>query len=328
MLLNAGAFALLTGVGRAARNQGTAWWWLGFLALLGPIAIGRLDAVTVPLALAAVLWLGRRPAVAGVLLAVAAWIKVWPAAVALAAVVAFRDRGRILGAAVGTSLLVLLGAQLYGSGLHVFSFLTTQTDRGMQIEAPLATPWLWHALITGDSRLYYDTAILTFQVEGPGVGFAADVVTPVLAAGVLAVLLLGWRATRAAAPPQALFPVLALALVVTLIAVNKVGSPQFVCWLAVPVVAGLLARTVQFRAPAVLALVLAALTQVVYPHLYGALVALHPLMLAALTVRNLLYFVLLAWAVRAVWRLGGPAAHRVAADPASRAAEPALTSEP
>jgi hypothetical protein len=327
MLLNAGAFALLTGVGRTARNQGAAWWWLGFLALLGPIAVGRLDAVTVPLALAAVLWLGKRPAVAGALLTVAAWIKVWPAAVALAAVVALRDRAKILGAAVGTSLVVLLGALLYGSGAHVFSFLTTQTDRGMQIEAPVATPWLWHALITGGSSLSYDTAILTFQVEGPGVGVAADVVTPALAVVVLAVLLLGWRATRAGARPEALFPVLALAVVISLIAVNKVGSPQFVCWLAVPVIAGLLARAVPFRVPAVLALALAALTQIVYPHLYGALISLHPLMLATLTVRNLLYFVLLAWAVRVLWRLGGPFEHRVGTTPGSRVSEPALTSE-
>ena len=326
LLLNAAALGMLTGFGRTARNQGAAWWWLAFLLLLGPIALGRLDAVTVPIALAAVLWLSARPAVAGVLLAVAAWMKVWPAAVGLAAVVALRERRRVLAAAVGTSLLVLLVAQLYGSGLHVFSFLTTQTDRGMQIEAPAATPWLWHALATGRSRLYYDTAILTFQVEGPGVEVALAAVTPLLAVVVLGVLLLGWRASRAGAPAEALFPVLALALVVSLIAVNKVGSPQFVCWLAVPVLAGFLARATPFRFPAGLGLVLAALTQVVYPHLYGALLALHPLMLVALTVRNLLYFVLLAWAVRELWRLGVRAEAGAPTVPV-RDSEPALTSE-
>jgi Glycosyltransferase family 87 len=328
LLLNAVALGMLTGFGRTARNQGAAWWWVAFLALLGPIALGRLDAVTVPIALAAVLWLGGRPAVAGVLLAVGGWIKVWPAAVALAAVVALRDRGRILAGAVGTSVLVLLVTQLYGSGLHVFSFLTTQADRGMQIEAPAATPWLWHGLATGNSRLYYDQGILTFQVEGPAVDVALAAVTPLLAVAVLAVLLLGWRASRAGAPAEALFPVLALALVVSLIAVNKVGSPQFVCWLAVPVLAGILARATPFRFPAVLTLGIAALTQVVYPHLYGALLALHPLMLSALTVRNLLYFVLLAWAVRELWRLGARADAGARAAVGIRNSEPALTSEP
>ncbi|MDQ4138730.1 MAG: glycosyltransferase 87 family protein, partial [Actinomycetota bacterium] len=327
LLLNAAALAVLTGVGRTGRNHRAAWWWLAFLALLGPIALGRLDAITVPLALVGVIWLAKRPAVAGVLFAVAAWMKVWPAAVALAAVVALRDRRKILAAAILTSLLVLLIAQLYGSGLHVFSFLTTQTDRGMQIEAPVATPWLWHALATGESRLYYDTAILTFQVEGPGVEVAAGLVTPALAVAVLAVLWLGWRALRAGAAGDALFPLLALALVVTLIAVNKVGSPQFVCWLAVPVLAGLLAGSRSFRVPAVLSLLLAALTQVVYPHLYNALLTLHPLMLVTLTVRNLLYFVLLAWAARQLWRLGRRD-ERGASAGTSRNSEPALTLEP
>jgi hypothetical protein len=328
LLLNAAALGMLTGFGRTARNQRAAWWWLAFLALLGPIALGRLDAVTVPIALAAVLWLGTRPAVAGLLLAVAAWIKVWPAAVALAAVVALRQRRRILAAAVGASVLVLLVVQLYGSGLHVLSFLTTQTDRGMQIEAPAATPWLWHALVTGRSRLYYDNPMLTFQVEGPGVEVALAAVTPLLGVVVLAVLLLGWRATRAGAAPEALFPVLALALVVSLIAVNKVGSPQFVCWLAVPVLAGIVARATPFRFPALLTLVLAALTHVVYPHLYWALLSLHPLMLSALTLRNLLYFVLLAWAVRELWRLGTRPEPHTRATGATRSSEPALTSEP
>jgi hypothetical protein len=339
LLLNAAALGMLTGFGRTARNQGAAWWWLAFLALLGPIALGRLDAVTVPIALAGVLWLSSRPAVAGALFAVAAWIKVWPAAIALAAVLALKERRRILAAAVGTSLFVVLVAELYGSGMHVVSFLTTQTDRGMQIEAPAATPWLWHALATGGSRLFYDTGILTFQVVGPGIDVALAAVTPLLALVVLAVVLLGWRAVRAGAAPEALFPVLALALVVSLIAVNKVGSPQFVCWLAVPVLAGMLARTVSlartvnlartvsFRVPAVLTLVLAALTQVIYPHWYNYLLSLNPLMLTTITVRNLLYFVLLGWGVRALWRLGS----RSAADSgaaSSRNSEPALTSEP
>jgi hypothetical protein len=304
MLLNAGALALVTGIGRTGRNLRPGWWWVSFLALLGPIAIGRLDGVTVPLALAAVLWLGSRPTLAGTLLAVAAWMKIWPAAVALAAVVALRERGRVLAGAVVTSLSVVLVALLLGSGQRVFSFLTTQTDRGVQIEAPVATPWLWHALATGGSSLYYDTGILTYQVEGPGIGVASAVVTPLLVVAVLAVTWLGWRAQRAGTPAERLFPVLALALVVTLIAVNKVGSPQFVCWIAVPVLAGLLADARAFRTPAVLALVTAALTQVVYPHLYGALLALHPPMLVALTVRNLLFFVLLGWAVRTLWRMG------------------------
>jgi hypothetical protein len=307
LLLNAGAFGMLTGFGRTARNQAVAWWWLGFLLLLGPIALARIDAVTVPIAIAAVLWLTTRPAAAGVLLAVAAWIKVWPVALGLAAVLALRARGSILRAALGTSAVVVLVAVLYGSGPNVFSFISTQTERGLQIEAPAATPWLWHSFATADSTIYYDDGILTFQVDGPGTEIAALLVTPLLALLVFAVAALGWRAARRGVPGVTLFPVLSLALVAALIAANKVGSPQFVCWLAVPVIAGLLADARGFRVPAVLVAAIAGLTQVVYPFLYNYLLALDPAMLAVLTVRNLLYFVLLGWAARALWRLGRPA---------------------
>ena len=52
----------------------------------------RIDAVTVPLAVAGCLWLVGRPLVASVLLAVATWIKVWPAALLAAAFIAVRRR--------------------------------------------------------------------------------------------------------------------------------------------------------------------------------------------------------------------------------------------
>ena len=103
-----------------------------------------------------------------------------------------------------------------------------------------------------------------------------------------------------------LFPPLLLALVVTLIAFNKVGSPQFMGWLAAPVIFGLLIRRAAWRAPALLVAVLAALTQLIYPYLYDWLLVAHPAMVLLLTLRNLLEFVLLGWAVREIWRARYP----------------------
>jgi hypothetical protein len=105
----------------------------------------------------------------------------------------------------------------------------------------------------------------------------------------------------------AVFPPLTLALTVTLIAVNKVGSPQFISWLAAPIILGLVLNGRAWRTPALLALALAALTQLVYPHLYDSLLVAHPLMVLVLTVRNLLEFVLLGWALFTLHRLGRPA---------------------
>ena len=76
--LNAWAFATLLASDAHRPGRWAAWWWLLFLALLGPIAVSRIDSVTVPLAIVAVLWLGSRPRVAWVLLSCATWLKVWP----------------------------------------------------------------------------------------------------------------------------------------------------------------------------------------------------------------------------------------------------------
>lgn len=306
-LLNAAAFALLLGRRRTPRTVRAAWWWLGFLLLLGPIALARIDSVTVPLVIAALLWLGTRPLWGTALLTIAAWVKVWPAAAIAALFVVSKARGRVLAVAAGTSAAIVGIALILGSGLNVFSFITQQTARGIQIESPVSIVWLWQAALhLPGSYIYYDQHILTFQVTGNGINVAIALMTPLLALAVAAVLLLGWLAQRGGAGFAVLFPPLVLALVVTLIAFNKVGSPQFMGWLAAPVILGLVLRGAAWRTPAVLGAVMAALTQVVYPYLYDWLLVAHPLMVLVLTLRNLLEFVLLGWAVREIWMLRAP----------------------
>jgi hypothetical protein len=95
--------------------------------------------------------------------------------------------------------------------------------------------------------------------------------------------------------------------VVTLITFNKVGSPQFIMWLAVPIISGIVVERasggISFQIPATLAAIIALLTQLIYPYFYTALLSLNPVMLLALTTRNGLLFVLLGWAVVTVVRL-------------------------
>lgn len=305
MIINAVAFGFVTGWGRARERLGVAWWWVGFLVLLGPIAVARIDAVTVPLAMIGVLLIARRPGAAAIVLAVATWIKVWPAAILFAAVIALKDRLRIIAGAVVFSAIVLVFGLLIGSGANVLSFITEQTGRGLQVEAPITTFWLWQAATgASDTFVYYDRTILTYQVTGPGVDVAAALMTPLQVLVVAIVAFLGFRATRRGVPAGDLFPPLALAFVIALIAFNKVGSPQFVSWLAVPIVLGLATSAAghgrSFRTPAILVLTIAALTQLIYPYLYIYLLYLNPLLLGALTVRNVLYFVLLGWAVHQI----------------------------
>ncbi|HWR84840.1 MAG TPA: glycosyltransferase 87 family protein [Rhodoglobus sp.] len=305
LLLNAVAFGVLTGWGRSRQRLAVGWWWVAFLLLLGPIALARIDAVTVPLAIIGMLVLATRPWLAGVLLTVAAWIKVWPAALVGAAVLALRDRLQVLAAALLTTAVVLVTALLIGSGGNVLSFISQQTGRQLQPESPVATIWMWLARAGVDgARVVYDRGILSYGVEGPGADVAAALMTPLQLAAALAVIGLAlWRLRRGADAAR-LLPPLALAFVLVLIVFNKVGSPQFISWLAAPVILGLVTLGRAYRVPAVLALIIAALTQVVYPYLYIELLSLQPAMLVVLTVRNLLELVLLGWAVSAVARAG------------------------
>ena len=311
MILNGIALGALTGWGRTARNVGAGWWWVGFMALLGPIALGRIDSITVPLGIIGMLILAKHPGSAGALLAVATWIKVWPAALLAALLIASRARREVVVAATVVSIAVIAIAVILGSGLNVFSFISQQAARGLQVESPVSTLWLWLAA-GGLARafVYYDSAILTYQVSGDGTSVASAVMTPVLAFAALAVAILGVLAVRRGVRQIDLLPTLSLALVLTLIAFNKVGSPQFIMWLAVPIVAGLVAQHARgatpFTVPATLAAIIAMLTQLIYPYFYPALLALNPVMLLALTTRNLLLFVVLGWAIDSLLRLRNP----------------------
>ena len=308
-LVNAVGFGAVVGWRRPAQRASVAWWWLTFLLLLGPIALVRIDSITVALALVGVLMLATRPRAAALVLTVATWIKVWPAALIGAILIASRHRGAVAGTAAAASAVVVAGALALGGGANVFSFVTQQTGRGLQVEAPVTTLWLWLAAAgVPDTFVYYDTEILTFQVQGGSVGAVAAAMTPLLALAALAVVALGIRAARRGAPVGQLLAPLSLALVATLIAFNKVGSPQFIGWLAVPVVLGLATSAAghgrSFRVPAAIVLVLAVLTQAVYPYFYDNLLSLDRVLLLVLTARNLLLFVLLGWAVHALLALG------------------------
>ncbi|WP_303755806.1 hypothetical protein, partial [Acinetobacter baumannii] len=112
----------------------------------------RIDAITVPIAVIGGLWLVSRPAVGAALLTIGAWIKIWPGALALAAVVALRARVRVLVAAAVVSVGVVATLLLLGADTEVLGFLTEQTGRGLQIEAVAATPFLWLA-VAGAARI-------------------------------------------------------------------------------------------------------------------------------------------------------------------------------
>jgi hypothetical protein len=292
------AFWMLVGRGRSVSRNVAAWFWLSFIALLGPVGIYRLDGFTVPLALAGCLWLVGRPWIGSILLSIATWMKVWPAALLAAAIVAVRRRMAILGGIVVVSALTLLGIVFAGGGPYAFSFIGDQTGRGLQVEAPVATVYLWQAVArVPGSEIYYDRGLNTFGVHGPGEAGLIALMTPLLAIAVLAILVIGAVKAWNRGSFHALFPPLALSLVLAFIVFNKVGSPQYVTWIAAPLVVGLVIDRRRWLWPATLALVLAFVTLLEYPIWYQELLMSEAFPAVLLTLRSALTVALLVWAI-------------------------------
>jgi hypothetical protein len=315
LVLDMIAFAALVGWRRPGRPVAIGWWWIAFLLLLGPIALGRIDSISVPIAIVAVLLLAARPRLAAFLLTIATWIKVWPVAILVAVVIASKRRIGVLVTAVVTSVVIVGIALILGAGGNVFSFVTQQTSRALQIESPASTIWMWLSYLhLGGSFPYYDQDINTFEVTGPAAPAVAALLNPLLGLVVLLIAVLGVVAVQRGGTVTELLAPLSLALVTALIAFNKVGSPQYMTWLIVPIILGLATHTMgygrSFRFPAVIALISAGLTQLFYPYLYEQLLYLNLPLLVALTARNILTLVLFAWAVSVMVGLSRPfAAH-------------------
>lgn len=293
--LNAAVFSVLLGWrGRVSRPRAwAAGWWLVFLMALGPIALARIDTVTVALSIAAMLYVRGRANIAALLWSLATWVKVWPAALFAAGFIAVRRRLLMLTVAISVSAVVVAVSVAAGAGWTVWGFITAQTSRGLQVESLGALPFLW-AIVAGARgvSVEYNTDILTFEIVGPGADVVATWMTPLMLVLVGGVIALGVWAVRRGVHSLTLLPSLSLALTLALIVSNKVGSPQFVTWLTPAIVLALSWSPRRAAPAAVLAVAIAVLTHVVYPYLYGWLLIADPGMVAVLTIRGILEVVL------------------------------------
>lgn len=326
-LLDALAVAVML---RRRNGLAGAWWWMAFLVLLGPVAMGRLDAVVAPLVLVALLWALDRPAVASFLLTVGAWIKVAPGGLVWPVFLASRRPWREVVVPAAAVCAVVVGTVVgLGGTDYVASFLTEQGSRGLQIEAVGATPWLLVGLVVPQIERHMNQDINTWEILGPGTQGMADVLGGLFAVALAAAaVLLWWRRHRLGprfwTSRDARGELLirgALLVTLAMLAFNKVGSPQYIGWLAGPVAAALALGLPGWRRTSRLVLAVAAATQVVFPWLYGQITyggAGTTLLLAG---RNAALVVLLVWTVRALVprRADEPAPELVTADAADTA---------
>jgi len=311
--LDAAALGLLL---RRAQGMVGGWWWTAFLLLLGPIAMGRLDAVIVPITLVALLWALERPAVASALLTIGAWIKVAPGALLVSVLLAARRPWRdVIAPAAGVSALVVGTVVALGGGGNVASFLLEQDQRGLQIEAPGATPWLVVALFSRRVSRVLNQEISTWEVQGPGTQGMADTLGVLFFVAIVGVAaLLWWRRetlghrmwTDTVARGELLLRG-AMLLTLAMLVFNKVGSPQYMTWLAAPVVAALGLGLPGWQFTARWVLVVAAATQIVFPWFYTEITYGGAGTTAILAARNALLVVLLVTTARDLVRDSAPA---------------------
>lgn len=311
-ILNLVAIGFLTNWGRgSSQTFVAAWFWLVYLALLGPAGIGRIDAIAAALAVIGVVAFARgRLYSAMALFTFGAWIKIWPFALAISAFVADKRKKAMAAAATGVVSSVFLFAFFFGANASVLSFVFTQNNRGIQIESPIATVWLWLAKLgLANAGIYFDKEIITNQISGDLVDLFSRLMTPVLFIALGITVWLGYRAFKNGANRNAIFSVMSLTAVLDLIVFNKVGSPQFMCWLAVPVIAWIYFGQKITLLPALAVGLIALLTNLVYPVFYLDLMRLGDTSVILLSARNLLLIGLLVWANRQLAKLAKQAEH-------------------
>lgn len=302
------------------------WVWAAAGLLLGPLLWFRLDLLPALAALGALHWMDRRPRLAGVMIALGAALKLWPALL----IIPMMGRGRLarsrtLGFVVA-GLVLGLGSLLTQGWARSASPLTYQGDRGLQIESVWATVPMVRRVISGDSGLtVFFSQYKAYEVSGPGVAGWIQVSDLLLVVMIVATVALGWliglrgvglRGHRWAAPGEKDLGAIDWAIQLSLLAIicgvivaNKTLSPQYLMWLF-PSLAIITARARGERQRRVVRRILAfaatslALTPWVFPLGYSGLISSTPNagVTWLLVLRNLGLVTLTAYSWFEAWR--------------------------
>lgn len=281
-------------------------YWILAPVLLGPISYLRFDLLPAVLAACALLWVSRRPTAAGALVGIGAATKLWPAL--LLPSLWSRDRLRASLSLFGTGGLLAGISLAVGGWDRLVSPLTWQSDRGLQIESIWASGPMLARVFAPTNYVVEISKYQAFEISGPTSAVmltVADAATMLGLGVIVALAVLAWR-HRGFGLHTATLLVLAITLV--MIVTNKTFSPQYVAWLLAPA-AVLQARgaTRVHRQVGMVILLLAALTQLIFPIGYGPLInSYHPtwlvgLMTLMLVARNIGVLLIAGWVCWLAW---------------------------
>ncbi|MFJ9036269.1 glycosyltransferase 87 family protein [Streptomyces sp. NPDC102406] len=285
---------LLYVAGRPGMRRRGVWVWVAGLPLLGQTVYARYDVMVTAVAVAALLAAARHPRAAGVMAAIGALLKVWPALLLLGV-----RRGRATREAWGAAALTAGGlAVTFAVAMPgAFDFLTFQRDRGTEVESlgALVFHVARHFGWRGTVQLNYGSV----EYLGPYVELVSA-----LAQG-LTVLALGWLVLwrlRARAWSAGTLADAALTAVLLFTTTSRVISPQYMVWLVGLAAVCLLFRDSRMTLPGWLVLAATCVTFLEFPLWFAHVVAGDWLGLVLLLVRNGLLVAATLIACRRLWR--------------------------
>ena len=284
--------------------------WLIFVPLIGPLSYLRFDMLPAVLAGGALLAARRKPWVTGALTGLGAAVKLWPALL-IGAFLSYRADRRPVGIAfvvVGFGLALI--SLIFGGWSRLISPLTWQSGRGLQIESIWATPLMLARALRPDDWTVDMSRYQAYEIFGPGVAAWITISNVATLLGLALIILLTVRAFRhdGSTPVAIGFVIVAIVAIMTI--TNKTLSPQYLLWLGGPM-AGLLVlrpgatpeeRSAINRMAGQL-LILALLTQLVYPLFYDSLLGGHgrTMIIISTIVTAIRNLALVAFTVEACW---------------------------
>jgi hypothetical protein len=276
-------------------NRAGAWYWALVPPMLGSLWFTRIDVIATAFAVAGLLCY-RRPLIAGALLGLGGFVKIWP----LLALAGFRRGRQLVIATLAAAAVVLQG--LAWSALTMpgaLSFLVHQGGRGLEAEAVAATPVMLARLSGGgpNPAVRYGS----WEIAGPAADIALWAARLALVAAVAFLVHWWFRAQRFREKP---FDV-ALTVVLLAMVTSPVLSPQYLTW-AIGVAAVCLTWPGTTQRPIALLLAGCVLfTHLEFPLLWNGIMRGQALAMAVLALRNGLLLVAACWSAVRLWRSSG-----------------------
>lgn len=227
--------ALLAVAMRIHGHRAGALWWIVLVPFLGPIMWNRFDMVPAVCMGLAALWYRRHPAACGVMIALGAAVKLWPALLILPMISRHKAAIRRLIAFGATGVALALASLLDGGWGRLVSPLTWQSGRGLQVESVPATVPVYQHFKNPDGGYKVEMSKYNaFEIFGPGASTWQSLSTILMALTValaIGVALLSWRRNGLDHRSAVLAD---LVIIGTLIIANKTLSPQYFVWWAAP----------------------------------------------------------------------------------------------